>query len=381
MNRKMGTKRKSIPPDILKKLWIKAGGRCEYEGCNKLLYRDSLTEQEMNTAYISHIVSARPNGLRGDAVLSPKLQLDLGNLMLLCDECHRRIDKEQLDKHPVELLTGMKKKHEERIERVTGIRFDQQSHIIIYTAKVGNFEVTVSHGQAVYAIMPERFPVNDRPVFLGIQNGIEQDNTPQYWDQQSRQLEGSFNKLVTPLFDHDNVKDFSVFSFAPQPLLIKLGTLLSDKSSIKVFQYHRYSSSWRWGSSASVNEYLLLEPSKAAGIPALVFSLSGSINKNDIIAILGTDCNIWEITVNAPFNDYLRTKELLSKFREITRYTIDKIKQVHGCTLLHIFPAMPVAAAVEFGRLWMPKADMPLIIYDYNIKTGGFIKAIEIKSN
>jgi hypothetical protein len=381
MNRKMGTKRKPIPPDILKKLWIKAGGRCEYEGCNKLLYRDSLTEQEMNTAYISHIVSARPNGPRGDAILSPKLQLDLGNLMLLCDECHRRIDKEQLDKHSVGRLTDMKKKHEERIERVTGIRFDQQSHIIVYTAKVGSFEVTVSYGQTVYAIMPERFPVNDRPVFLGIQNGIEQDHTPQYWDQQSRQLEGSFNKLVTPLFDHDNVKDFSVFAFAPQPLLIKLGTLLSDKSSIKVFQYHRYSSSWRWGSSAFVNEYQLFEPSKAASIPALVFSLSGSINKNDITAILGTDCSIWEIAIHAPFNDYLRTKELLSKFRDITRYTLNKIKQAHGCTPLHVFPAMPISAAVELGRLWMPKADMPLTVYDYNNKTGGFIKAIEIKSN
>jgi hypothetical protein len=27
---------------------------------------------------------------------------------------------------------------------------------------------------------------------------------------------------------------------------------------------------------------------------------------------------------------------------------------------------MPVSAAVEMGKLWMNKADMPLIVYDYN---------------
>ena len=49
--------------------------------------------------------------------------------------------------------------------------------------------------------------------------------------------------------------------------------------------------------------------------------------------------------------------------------TFNAIKGRHGETqLLHVFPAMPVAAAVETGRVWMPKADLPLLIYDQNRK-------------
>ena len=41
---------------------------------------------------------------------------------------------------------------------------------------------------------------------------------------------------------------------------------------------------------------------------------------------------------------------------------------------------MPVAAAIEFGRVWMPKADLPLLIYDQNSAVGGFQKAISISN-
>ena len=41
---------------------------------------------------------------------------------------------------------------------------------------------------------------------------------------------------------------------------------------------------------------------------------------------------------------------------------------------------MPVATAIEFGRVWMPKADMPLNIYDENTANGGFSLAIQIKN-
>ena len=58
---------------------------------------------------------------------------------------------------------------------------------------------------------------------------------------------------------------------------------------------------------------------------------------------------------------------------------LNEIKLEYGSKMsLHIFPAMPIAAAVELGRYWMPKADMPLVIYDENKLNEGFFKAIEI---
>ena len=56
-----------------------------------------------------------------------------------------------------------------------------------------------------------------------------------------------------------------------------------------------------------------------------------------------------------------------------------EIAHGHGQrTSLNIFPAMPVACAVELGRVRMPKADMPWVVFDQNNKRGRFIKALEI---
>jgi SMODS-associated and fused to various effectors sensor domain len=40
--------------------------------------------------------------------------------------------------------------------------------------------------------------------------------------------------------------------------------------------------------------------------------------------------------------------------------------------------SMPAALAVEFGRVRMPKADLPLLIYDENPVAGGFQSALSI---
>ena len=83
------------------KLWAKAAGRCEYAGCNKLLYKDDLTSEEINRAFVAHIVAASPDGPRGDKTLSAQLVDDIDNVMLMCHDHHRLIDHEQVVEHTV----------------------------------------------------------------------------------------------------------------------------------------------------------------------------------------------------------------------------------------------------------------------------------------
>jgi len=98
----------SIPLDVRTRLWGKAGGRCQYDGCNRPLWLDTLTKAEFNTSYIAHIIADEPGGPRGDAVLSKKLKSDISNLMLLCDEHHRLVDRADVSAHPVDRLVEMK---------------------------------------------------------------------------------------------------------------------------------------------------------------------------------------------------------------------------------------------------------------------------------
>ena len=86
----------SVPVTVRYALWGKAGGRCQYRGCNKPLWKDPLTQREFNNAYLAHIVADTPGGPRGDQVLSPQLAAELSNVMLLCDSHHRLIDLEDV---------------------------------------------------------------------------------------------------------------------------------------------------------------------------------------------------------------------------------------------------------------------------------------------
>jgi hypothetical protein len=111
----------------------------------------------------------------------------------------------------------------------------------------------------------------------------------------------------------------------------------------------------------------------------LVLSLSGSVAGERIDAVL-PDANIWRVTIPVPNNDYLKTRAQLGEFRERLRRLLDQIKLAHGAGgPLHVFPAAPVAACVELGRIIMPKADLPLRLYEES--EGRFRRVLDIPAD
>jgi len=359
-------------------LWAISGGRCEYEGCNKVLHTDILTKKMYNSAYVAHIVADEPNGPRGDINRSKSQSDDINNLMLVCDVHHRLIDKVDVAGHPESRILEMKKKHENRIMRLTSIAPELSSEIILYGANIGNHNSLLSYHSACETIFPDFYPASNDAIELGVKNTALTDSTGVYWSAEAENLSLQFNQKVKSRLMQGNTCHYSVFALAPQPLLIKLGVLLNDLHNLRVYQKHREPSTWKWQHASAGITYSLREPTVKNPVPALVFSLSATVTYDRIKKVLGTNVSIWEIKIDTPSNDFLKTEKLLSDFRYITRLAFDKIKSHHGCVDLHIFPAMPISASVELGRVWMPKADMPLVIYDENKANNGFFKAIII---
>ncbi|HEY2461634.1 MAG TPA: HNH endonuclease [Candidatus Acidoferrum sp.] len=371
-----------IRESVKLRLWGRAGGRCEYDGCNNRLWLDSLTKAEFNAAYIAHIVADSPGGPRGDPILSEQLKADISNLMLLCDSHHRLVDKVEVGLHPAERLAAMKKAHEQRLDVLTSITAEKQSHILIYGSNIGLQNAKISYGGAMRAMVPERYPAEVVPLSLGLKNSSFEDRSAEFWSIESEQLRSMFRASVRPRLRAGDISHLSIFALAPQPLLILLGTLLSDIPAADVYQLHREPPGWCWEAQPEQFEYVLEEPESSKGIPVLIFALSATVTDARIHSTLGEDVSIWRVTIPDPHNDFLKSRAQANAFRQTVRRVMDRIKARHGEQAnIRVFPAMPVALAVEFGRLLMPKADLPLEIYDENKVLGGFVRVLEINGH
>jgi len=365
-----------IPEKVKVRLWGKAGGRCQYDGCNEPLWKDSLTQSEFNAAYIAHIIADSPNGPRGHETRSEKLAKDISNLMLMCDKHHRLIDKEDIDGHSVEKLMEMKKKHELRIEMVTSIGQDSKSHVLLYGANIGEHSSPVHFEKTTPAMLPNRYPAENPAIELSLINSPLRDHQEMFWTLERENLRRKFMDKVKRRLELGDIQHLSIFALAPQPLLVELGVLISDISQADVYQLHREPADWKWQDDPEAFEYIVEKPEKIHNKIALNLSLSATIDNQRIFKIMGNETSIWTVTIPRPNNDFLKSSDQLSKFRKVIRDLLNKIKMIHGHdNIIHVFPAVPVAAAVELGRVWMPKADLPLSIFD---EKGGFHYAFTI---
>ncbi len=369
-----------ISQSIQRMLWGKAAGRCEFAGCNKELWKSSVTQEEVNIAQQAHIWSFSGEGPRGHDGVSETVLNTLANLMLVCHQCHRKMDKQQDGgRYSVDLLRAMKEQHERRIGIVTGIAPEKRSHILLYGANIGDHESPLQYALAAEALFPDRYPAEERPIVVGTVGSLR-DGDADFWSVERLSLARKCDQQVRSRITGGEISHLSVFARAPQPLLILLGTFLTDISEVDVFQLCREPKGWRWANDETHLELQIVEPANPHGVPALVLSLSATITDDRIVDVLGEPASIWRVTIPKPHNDFLRSRSQLVTFRRAMRDLMDRIKATHGEeATLHVFPAMPIAAAVELGRIRMPKADLDWQVYDQVKQLGGFVPAISIE--
>jgi hypothetical protein len=374
--------KRSIPVPVQCMLWGRAAGRCEFAGCNKALWKSTVTQEQVNTAQKAHIYSFSAGGPRGNRGIAEENLNSFANLLLVCHECHQKIDdKPDGGRYTVPLLQQMKFEHEKRIEQTTGISTSKKSHILMYGANIGDHSSPLKYDDAASALFPARYPANDTPLDLATVNSSLVERDAEYWFVEAKALRRKFDQRVRERIATGDIDHLSVFAVAPQPLLILLGTLLGDIVPSDVYQRHREPPTWRWPATAPPAVFEVHKPTRTGGPPALIVALSATVVPDRITAILGADAAIWTVTTSIPHNDLIKSREQLAELRSFFRILFDQIKAIYGASIpLHIFPACAVSTAIELGRVRMPKADMPWVLYDEITNRGGFIPALTINN-
>ncbi|MFH0908784.1 MAG: SAVED domain-containing protein [bacterium] len=370
-----------IKRGVERELWARAGGRCQFQGCNELAYKSSVTHERVNAAEMAHIYSFSKDGPRGwRGFLADKRALNnVSNLLLVCRKCHKTIDQDETGaKYSAELLQTWKRQHEDRVRVVTGISPTKNSHVILYGGKIGEEDSPLQPDLAIEAMFSDWYPADDRVIDLGLKYEHE-DKSADFWRTEAAHLRAGFERHIRGRIEEAQPNHFSIFARADMPLLILLGSLLTDKVPSEVYQLHREPHTWKWQDHPDGFAYEINVPPETKAPPVLVVSLSARIHPDRISAVVPSPVSVWEITVDECHNDFLKSKVQLSMFRTAMRKLLADIGHAHPTASdLKIFPAMPVACAVELGRVRMPKADGKWSIYDQNHKLNKFIPALEI---
>ncbi len=371
----------SIQHKVATAVWVRAGGRCEYRGCNQYLVGDLISgKRNALLGYLAHIVGDSADGPRGDTIQSPLLAKEASNLMLMCSKHHKIIDVDGVAEHSVELLRDMKDRHETRIAINTGIDEEYSSHVLRFGASIGKNEALVSTAAIFAAMPPDRHPATTQTIDLEMINQVIKDDEPEFWEMQRTNLIRLFSDRVGGRIERQEIRHLSVFALAPQPLLIELGRLLNEIVEVTVHNKHREPSSWKWQRDRPVLSFNVSRPlPTATGAIALKIAVSGTVNDDRITSVLGDDPAIWSVTIANPGNDVVRQPEDLAAYRATMRAVYNEIQAHHGqANAINLFPAMPASLAVETGRVWMPKANLPMLIYDQT-QEKGFIPTLTIR--
>ena len=360
-------------------LYVQAGGRCEFDGCNKYLLEHPLTLTRGNFAQMAHIVAFSEEGPRGKTAPRPLDVNDVSNLMLLCPQCHKLIDV-----HPARYshstLEGYKHQHEDRIKHVTGLGPDLKTTIVQLKANIGGQPVDIPAAQVIAAVTP-RYPTDLRGFVIDL-TAIYGENVT-FFQTAVQEIKRKIEQLYAPGMDVERTRHISLFALAPIPLLIFLGNRLSNKIPVDLYQRHRDTENWTWKISGEPVTYKFqrLRPGTDISKIALILSLSGTIHVEDLPAKIDDCFYIYEITLDAitPSPNFLRTREDLVRFKDIYQTCLRSIMRDHGkLRAIHLFPAVPAPIAVLCGRELFPKVDPALKVYDNDKAKGGFNLTLEV---
>ena len=382
-------KLKSSDPQILE-LWVRAGGRCEFHGCNEYLLQDKLTRNEVKLADVAHIVARSKVGPRGNDPMPLNQRNRFSNLFLACLKHHRMIDKKGLvAKYPKELLLRYKQAHEERIRFVTGLGDENETCVIRMIGNIRGHTVSASDEEIRVAVLKSS---SRYPRYLGRENHVEIDlrslperNLARYWNDGIERIKDVIDRQLTPAVQKNEIRHVSAFAFARIPFLAYLGYAVGDKLPLDIYQKHRTGSEgWVWPRDKGQQRFTFRKErvGKDKSSVAAMLSLSGQLSVDQLPPYISDDFTVYALSPEdaRPGRSLILSKGSVDQFRQTYAALLRDIEGNYPLAkTIHLFSAVPISVAVVLGRELLRNLSPALLIYD--VGSSGFEPTITLDSN
>lgn len=366
-------KRTNVPEDVQRRIWGRSAARCVL--CARWLVDQREYWHAIPAGQIAHVVAAE-NGSkapRGQSTLDSKARSQEENLLLLCGECHKRIDsKHFVDKYTVEFLTEKKNEHERWVREVTNFARLRPAIVVRMTSTVRGTYSPASNEQVGEALREAGLTGMHADSRTGaVEISVTGDESDSWiWDLARKEIATKVARVHEAIAAGDS-SVIAVFGIASIPMLIALGAELDDKTETFIFRRDPANDgpdAWVWPTSDDPTSTFELSESGIPSVDALdviaFVGVSAEIDASRVPADLAGAPSVRLSVSGGPSRGAITTRADLQAFSHAWSDLLTRVEtQWPSTERLHILSAVPTAAAITIGRLRMRTAHPTFVLY------------------
>ena len=380
-----------------------AGWRCQFSGCGRDLKSHGATGVRGRFSYFAHIVAASAGGPRGDRINSKLLASELSNFMLLCDECHRLIDKVNPAKYTVEVLRKMREDSIDEVRRLLGNLKYKSAEVIAIIGNIAGQPPQFSIDDAQEALWTSKLRTsNGKPDWYFNQGGQHHDvHSPGYWLSLFQTMKTDLPRLQALLNGTSQGgqprQRLAVFPLHSTSVLLLAGRVLGDMAGTHLFQPHRnkpdQGTRWAWPESDALPRPSLgkfrfeeLAPHSVGQKEAcLVVALTSDVTATRMPPTCAANGQLGLPTLRIlgpTFDkDCIQQPEDVQLLGIVVDAAVRRLHDEWGVTKVNIFVSAPTTAAIVVGQKMQARHQATYICHEATSGPASpYLATIEITS-
>lgn len=352
--------RRTYSDRTLKLLWGRAAGRCAMPECRVEVFAEATDYDPIVViGEMAHVAGASDAGPRANASLSEKERNGYENLILLCRNCHGRIDK-QPRSNPTAYLSALRQDHEawvraqlpERGKSITGWKA---------VSLVGDHPVDLATADAALS-----------PDFInGDLTQIRVPTETADWQAVDRDIAAAARTLMT--CDDVFNQRIAVFPLAPVSACLSLGYHLTSRPNVRLFQNHRDDRSWVWPRQVPPTHDITVtglgNSDAGCQVVTFFFHLSAVITEAAIAELTEPVGRRIDVRVEAPSTSWLRHSDQIKLAAAASREAFEQaMRDFPASQLWRVLYAGPAPVGVAIGQQINSTMYPRIQLYEYRHK-------------
>lgn len=389
--------------DDLNYLGYLAGWRCQFSGCGKDLRRESLSGTPGNFSYFAHIIASSAKGPRGDDLLSSLRSSDIENIMLMCDECHRRIDRVDPERFTVDVLNKMRQDSINEVRRLLNTLQYQEAVPLVIMGNITAQSPRFNQRDAEEAMWTRqlRMASTGPERYLSNEGRLHDPHSPTYWGTAFNSLAEDIpmlrRRLNGTLKDDGTRMPVAIFPLHGTSFLTLAGRVVGEGSRVTVFQYNRDRPAglpggpWAFDENAPApasGKYTVVEraPHTGGSEACLIVSLTFEIASNRLPQSLNADgafkVGALEVTTESAADlrhSVFSHADDIDLFALAVEQAIRTLQDEWRVSTIHVFIGAPASACFKVGQKLQARHHANVICYESSqVSNASFLPTIAI---